>query len=115
MNRDKEKELLAKYPLIFSHVRCLECGPGWFPIIDELCHKIQMLVNSGMMSQIVATQVKEKFGGLRFYCMAHNPVVDDLILDAEEKCSKICEVCGEPGTLETDGWLRVTCTAHRRA
>jgi len=58
-------------------------------------------------------QIKEKFGGLRFYYSYEGDRVDeisDLIHDAEERSFKICEVTGEDGELcikgKGYGWLK---------
>lgn len=62
--------------------------------------------------QIVATQVKEKYGILRFYVNYSNPVIDAMIGLAESMSARTCEVCGAPGTRGGDGWLRTTCEEH---
>jgi hypothetical protein len=56
------------------------------------------------------TQVKEKFGGLRFYINEGTDEIFKRISEAENKSYEICEVTGEPGTLRTDiGWYRTLC------
>lgn len=51
---------------------------------------------------------------LRFYIGKGNPLVYRLILDAETKSLKICEVCGEPGRCSGwgRGWIRTLCEKH---
>lgn len=57
-----------------------------------------------------ASQVKEKFGGLRFYMNATSEVMDKMISEAEREASKTCESCGEPGELCSDfGWYASLC------
>lgn len=46
--------------------RGFECDDGWFDIIDVLCERIQFLIDHNDRPQVVAQQVKEKFGTLRF-------------------------------------------------
>ena len=79
-----EQEIFAKYPEIFKEkdlpmeqtCMCwgLEVPDSWLPVIDELCDAIthsRYIVSgpSGKVNfpQVVATQVKEKYGDLRFY------------------------------------------------
>lgn len=56
-----------------------------------------------------AVQVKEKFASLRFYMNHYVKEIEDLIDEAEEKCSKTCEECGRPGKLREGGWLKTLC------
>lgn len=79
-----EQEIFAKYPEIFKEkdlpmeqtCMCwgLEVPDSWLPIIDDLCGAMQNYGysvgnNEGRFKfpQVVAEQVKEKFGQLRFY------------------------------------------------
>ena len=60
----------------------------------------------------VAVQVKEKFGGLRFYVHAATDKHYDYISFAESMSYRTCEECGAPGKRYTDGWHRVLCDVH---
>jgi hypothetical protein len=64
--------------------------------------------------QVEATQVKEKFGTLRFYTNHSDEVINNLIGLAENMSAVTCEICGSPGKLNTEGWLNVTCDLHRK-
>jgi len=56
-----------------------------------------------------AAQVKEKFGGLRFYMTYYVKELEKLISEAEEETYKICECCGEPGRERDGGWILTLC------
>lgn len=58
-----------------------------------------------------AAQVKEKFGGLRFYMEGSTDEIDKIIRKAESKCWETCEICGteEDVALRTGGWMRTLC------
>jgi len=60
------------------------------------------------------TQVKEKFGGLRFYTQACNSRIHSLISLAERVSYHTCEECGKYGSLRGQGWLYVSCNEHAR-
>jgi hypothetical protein len=60
----------------------------------------------------VASQVKEKFGGLRFYVQGATTKHYDYISFAESMSYRTCEVCGSPGYYYTDGWHTVLCDKH---
>ena len=62
--------------------------------------------------QVVAVQVKEKFGWLRFYVNGGDDVTYAYISMAESMSYRTCEECGTPGKIYTDGWHRVLCDAH---
>lgn len=81
------------------------CDNGWFPIIKEL---IEDLIKLGWDKQIC--QVKEKFGGIRFYINGGSDEIYDRIRKAEEQSFKTCEITGLPGELRQDiGWWRTLC------
>ena len=64
------------------------------------------------MSQVVAEQVKEKFGTLRFYTNGTDDYISGAISMAESMSANICEVCGKPGRTNVTGWLEVRCSEH---
>jgi hypothetical protein len=60
----------------------------------------------------VASQVKEKFGGLRFYVQAATDKHYQYISFAESMSYRTCESCGNPGKTYTDGWHTTLCDIH---
>ena len=119
MNSANTEALVTGFPDLYADYNrpmiqtCMcwgfECGDGWFDLIDELSAKIEPL-------GAVATQVKEKYGTLRFY--AHAPTktaneVFDLVDEAEAKSATICELCGKPGETLGGGWLKTRCEECR--
>lgn len=60
-----------------------------------------------------AVQVKEKFGGLRFYVDGASERHQTLIQFAENMSYTICETCGKPGKPTTGGWITTLCKEHR--
>jgi len=112
----------------------LDVGDGWYDLIDALCSSIQNQVDnilrrqafdlkSGRISaedvvpdediQVVAAQVKEKFGGLRFYVNGCDDAVRGMIDMAEAMSFRICESCGGPGKPDGDGWISTLCDPCR--
>ena len=81
---------------------------GWFPIIKSL---IEDLIKLGWDKQ--TCQVKEKFGGLRFYINSGSDEIHQRILQAEKESYETCEVCGKHGELRKDiGWYFTLCDEH---
>lgn len=60
----------------------------------------------------VASQVKEKFGGLRFYVEGGTDEHYNYISFAEHMSYRTCEQCGSPGRTYYQGWHRTVCDAH---
>ena len=63
-------------------------------------------------TQVVASQVKEKFGTLRFYYSGGDEVVHGMVDLAESMSGVTCEVCGKPGTVRGGGWIQTLCDEH---
>jgi hypothetical protein len=63
-------------------------------------------------SQVVAIQVKEKFGTLRFYYSGGDDVVNGIERMAESMSAVMCETCGAPGRSRRGGWIQTLCDAH---
>jgi tRNA G26 N,N-dimethylase Trm1 len=62
----------------------------------------------------MATQVKEKFGGLRFYMGGGtDSMIEEFIDQAEAQAEKTCEDCGKPGKIAGPGWIRTLCYGCR--
>jgi len=81
-------------------------GPGWIPLVMRLA---ESLVEAGWNRRLL--QVKEKWGGLRFYIDYGNSEVFRLIEEAEKESYFICEDCGnnETAAARNDGWIRTLC------
>jgi hypothetical protein len=63
---------------------------------------------------VVATQIKEKFGTLRFYYFGGDDYCHGVESMAESMSAVTCEVCGSPGKLRNGGWIRTLCDEHAK-
>lgn len=61
------------------------------------------------VNQVVAAQVKEKFGTLRFYYNGGNEYIRGLTAMAEAISCRTCESCGAPATQTHGGWIKTIC------
>jgi len=123
MKQELEEQLVKKYPKLYAQYggdmtkTCMhwgfECGDGWFKIIDELSAKLEPY------GFVEAAQVKEKFGGLRFYTDGVDSdsfdEIQKLIDEAEMQSYKTCERCGEPGEPKGGGWISTLCDNCRNS
>ena len=57
-------------------------------------------------------QIKEKFGGLRFYYDGGNDEISGMVRMAEAWADRTCEVCGNKGKHRSGGWIRTLCDVH---
>lgn len=135
MKEELQLELVKKYPKILKHFRgdpmstCMawgfECDDGWYELLDKCMEKLQYFCDLCSKDerevQVVADQIKEKFGGLRFYVSVYgandieDKIVDDIIREAERKATNTCEVTGENGDLcKRGGWLKTLCRTEAR-
>ena len=90
---------------VIDSVHFFHIGPGWLQLVKEL---IEDLIELGWDKQVA--QVKEKFGGLRFYIGSGTDEIWKRITKAENESFKICEETGELGELRTKGgWMRTLC------
>lgn len=91
-----------------------EHDDGWFSIIYDLSYKLEKEIvkmpqedrDLGFGS---ASQVKEKFGTLRFYMSSETDEMSKFIQEAENKSGITCEKCGDKGHLRSDGWMKTLC------
>jgi len=101
-------DLKIKYPMFKDiYPYNFGVGDGWRDLIEQLCFDLSKL-------NIKVVQVKEKFGGLRFYVDAKSQKTSEkaykLISAAEDKSFIICETCGAAGSLRNRrGWLSTLC------
>ena len=116
------KRIEEKYPKMFAHpYGGFAIGPGWWPIIESLCANIQSHTDwwnknhekHPVVEQVVVEQIKEKFGGLRFYYQGGDDTIRGMVRMAEAWADRSCEECGAPGTSGGKGWIKTLCPTHR--
>ena len=94
-----------------------EVGEGWGPIVME-CHRQLNHLDPGYR----IGQIKEKFGGLRYYFYSTLPfdsitydIMHYIVNEAERQCARSCEVCGTGGRLRSNsGWYKALCDDHAK-
>jgi hypothetical protein len=103
----------------FTHVERahLGTGIGWYNLIYTLTNcidrRLEHLNKDGGNRKVIIAQIKEKFGGLRYYADGDiDEQMDGMIDFAESLSYTICEDCGAPGKLRSGGWMRTLCDKH---
>jgi len=101
----------------------ISVNDGWLPLLDKLMHCLQFHHDKNGYPQVVADQIKEKFGTLRFYYHTEendtnhpykgetrsSDYLSGIISFAESMSSMICENCGDHGEITRNGWIKVRC------
>lgn len=86
-------------------------GKGWEKLIRRLY--------AAKPEDVEVHQVKEKFGGLRFYTGGAPDEYNRLVEEAENESYTTCEWCGKPGTTDDRYYWLLTlcddCKAKRHA
>jgi hypothetical protein len=110
---DFDKYMEKEYPYLFEeHCGGFAIGPGWRHIVVELCNDITWYCKQKQIN-IKVQQVKEKFGGLRFYINSGDPAIGGMISMAEAWAENTCETCGERGKLDVkNNWMKTLCDKH---
>lgn len=120
--------LCERFPLLFADrhapmqdtAMCwgFSVGPGWMGIIYEAAMKLEPLLVAAIAKDpegrglgfYRATQVKEKFGALRFYLSGGTDKMYAIIRVAEQQSTTTCEACGKPGKLrQRNMWYSTRC------
>jgi hypothetical protein len=124
MKIELQEKLFNKFPLLYGDKDesiqvslipfGIECSEGWYQLIYDLSDKLEGLIHdwvkeNGAKNYPRAFQVKEKFGGLRFYMTHATEEMYDLIEEAENKSYTICEQCGKPGEERGGSWILSLC------
>lgn len=118
MKKELDEKLCQKYPSLYRDrngdmketLMCwgFECGSGWYTLIDVMSELI-----SKHTPDAIAVQIKEKFGGLRFYHHAGDDYSFAVEETGESISKTVCEVCGAQALLNSDdGWLSTRCAEH---
>jgi hypothetical protein len=127
MDKELELELVKKYPKILRDYKgdmmqtCMAWGmefdDGWEKLIDKCLHKLQYFCDlaskEGEPVQVIATQMKEKYGTLSFYFTGEGgkiedwDIIDDIVEHTERMSAQVCEVSGKHGDLcSKGGWYK---------
>jgi hypothetical protein len=117
---DTLDKLIEQYPIVFKHLDKTgyhNLPAGWYKIMNRLCSELSAILEEALEANpespdeplFSVLQVKEKFGGLRFYYMM-NTKDDELykkiqtaVDTAEDTSYSTCQITGNIGVLCKDG------------
>lgn len=116
-----EMKLVEDFPQIFQDhggdpmKTCMAwgiaVGDGWHDLIRKLCEDIMAMDPPDTFK---SEQVKEKFGGLKFYVSGSRRDIDARIHAAELESYQTCERCGSKESVTSEGiWITTLCEKCR--
>jgi len=108
MNYLKDKQLREQWPYLYGDVH-INVGDGWFNLLYELSTKIEQYCTFNNVPFPVVFQIKEKFGGLRYYVEYVDDIIYKYIQEAESASFSVCEYCGNIGSRKGSGWVKTLC------
>jgi hypothetical protein len=78
-------------------------GEGWYPLLFELDERLSEIDPDYRIAQI-----KEKFGGLRYYIESKRyDKAQEIVDEIEDRSYTICEITGKPGRpTRKNGWIK---------
>src|SRR2546422_9791583 len=126
MHAEQTARLLTAFPHLYRgrHLPLTEnlmswgfqCGDGWFALLYQVSQQLTDYASSHpAVHEVIAVQVKEKFGTLRFYVRGADAHIQALIDAVEVQSAQLCELDGTPGRLRVrQGHYQTLCDDHAR-
>jgi len=89
----------------------VECGNGWKHLYQPITDYINEYNQTHKEEPIKICQIKEKFGGLRYYVDHYTDNLRKMIREAEEKSYNTCEICGKhiDKPITENHWIYAEC------
>ena len=120
------KELIERYPFLlprnrftnkipenfnYSYTELDAMPDGWRNTFGErMCEEIRnALIEANCLDKYRISQIKEKYGTLRWYDFGATQKVYDIISKYEYLSQFICDRCGKPADYQTCGWIENIC------
>lgn len=128
-NKETNQILVERFPFLLPHNRWTDKVPedydysyteldsmpdGWRKAFGEqMCEEIrEELVRVDYLDKYRITQIKEKYGTLRWYDFGCTErMLREIIPKYEHLSARICIRCGNPATKVSTGWISPYCDA----
>ena len=122
MRKELEEKLYEIAPQFLAEYKCdptwscmaydgIACGDGWFEPLKRFCETVEAMINDSPNRDIVAKQIKTKFGEMTVYWSIEDknePFMDRIAVEDADmehlmseavrnlvaECRMTCELCG---------------------
>lgn len=97
--------------IIPTYTELDEMEPGWRKAFGvQMCKELKaQLKKEHYLYKYRITQIKEKWGYLRWYDEGHSDAVNKIINKYEDISWNTCLICGKPATKIKAGWISPYC------
>ena len=113
-------QISETYPVMFSEKGMspqdssmhwgIQCGKGWHPLLERLIGAIDgHLKYNPDVAPVIVTEIKEKFGTLRFRYRGGDDKIKGMVWMVELLSGTICETCGSNYEVTRDDFNRTVC------
>lgn len=110
---DKGLNIADEYGFDFTYTEISRMPKGWFKAFGiQMLNEIRdfmLLHNPKFLYQYMITDIKEKYGGLRWYDYGTPKGMYEIINKYEKLSYETCIKCGEAATHTTTGWIMPLC------
>ena len=113
---EHNKKLIEEYPFLkiydnMNYTWLDDMPIGWrIAFGEQLCKEIkEELIKNKELDSYKIIQIKEKFGGLRWYDNSGLPGMQFIIAKYEALSEKTCINCGKPANWISKGWISPYC------
>lgn len=106
---ERVDDLNRAYPFLAGWAS--SCPNGWLGLLEQACAHIAAITPPQQLFSLRTTQLKDKFGGLRWYLEGYVCVRVLYAAAAAETISwSTCSACGNTGTIRNrNGWYCTLC------
>lgn len=125
-NIELNKKMVEEFPFLLPHNRWTDkvsedydysynelyaLEDGWAKAFgyEMICEIRDTLKEANYLDKYRITQIKEKYGTLRWYDFGAPETTFNVILKYCKLSGEICVRCGKPATHETYGWINYVC------
>jgi len=126
MKIEENKKLIEEFPFLlprnrwtdevskdydYSYTELDAMPPGWRKAFGiQMCQEIKnALIKANYLDDYRITQIKEKYGTLRWYDNGHPKEVGDIITKYDFLSMCYCVQCGNPARYVSNGWVNYYC------
>lgn len=123
---ERNKKLVEEYPFLLPRNRWTDKVPENYDYSyteldtmpqtwndkfgEKICKELKKeLIREGYLDQYRITQIKSKYGSLRWYDNGHTRKMGKIIDKYTYLSTKICEECGKRATITTTGLVSHLC------
>lgn len=127
MTKEENKKIVEKFPFLlprnrytgavvpdydYSYTEYDAMPEGWRKAFGiKMCEEIQKELDKSpsLKEQYCITQIKEKYGSLRWYSNFYTTEIEKIIQRYENISKRTCICCGAPATKISTGWISPYC------